>query len=88
MAQGAGADRLGQVLTGTDSERTWVECNLMWVGCLVLMTLAVSSVLIGVGSKMGGLTEEVRKVRITLAFLPLISIIGSIQCSIHYVIVI
>jgi hypothetical protein len=27
MACGAGADRLGQVLTGTDSECTWVECD-------------------------------------------------------------
>jgi hypothetical protein len=27
MACGAGADGLRQVLTGTDSERTWVECD-------------------------------------------------------------
>jgi hypothetical protein len=32
-----------------------------------------------------GLMEEVRKVRITLAFLPLISIMVSIQRNIHYI---
>jgi hypothetical protein len=49
--------------------------------------LAVSDVLRGCGLVMG-LTEEVRKVRLTLAFLPLISIIVSIRHNAHYIIVI
>jgi hypothetical protein len=44
----------------------------------VLMTLAVSSVLIGVGSKMGGLTEEVRKVKLPSLFCPPYKHYGSI----------
>jgi hypothetical protein len=76
---GAGADRHG------DSERTWVECD-SGVGELCSVTsLVVSYVLRGLWMLVGGLTEEVRKVRIALAFLPLISIMVSIQCNIHYI---
>jgi hypothetical protein len=68
---GTGADR------HKDSERTWVECGSGVDGLRSVTSLAASGVQVVCG-QVGGLTEEVRKVRLTLAFLPLISIIVSI----------
>jgi hypothetical protein len=68
---GTGADR------HKDGECTWVECDLAVNEPHSVTALVVSDVLRGVGW-MWGLTEEVRKVRIALAFLPLISIMDSI----------
>jgi hypothetical protein len=82
-AHGAGADGLG---TGADrhgdNERTWVECDL-GVGEPRSMTVLVASYVLRCQASWGGLTEEVRKVRIALAFLPLISIMDSIQHNVH-----
>jgi hypothetical protein len=76
-AHGAGAGRLR---TGADrhrdDERTWEECGSVVGGRCSVTALTVSDVLMCKAS--WGLMEEVRKVRITLAFLPLISIMGSI----------
>jgi hypothetical protein len=85
---GAGAGGLG---TGADrhkdGECTGVECSSV-VGGLCSVTALTASYVLMCKASWGGLTEEVRKVRIPLAFLHLISIMGSIRRNIHYVIVI
>jgi hypothetical protein len=60
-----------------DSERTGVECSL-GVGGLCSVTALTASYVLMYEGWYGGLMEEVRKVRIPLAFLPLISIMVSI----------
>jgi hypothetical protein len=77
-AHGAGAGGLG---TGADrhkdGEHTWVECSSD-VGGLCSVTALTASYVLMMKASWGGLTEEVRKVRLSLTFLPLISIIVSI----------
>jgi hypothetical protein len=64
-----------------------VECDSGVGEPRSVTSLVASSVQVGCGW-LWGLMEEVRKVRLTLAFLPLISIIVAIRCNTHYIIVI
>jgi hypothetical protein len=74
----------GRVLTGT-GERTWVECDSTVNGLPSVNDTGSEQCSRGMWAGLGGLTEEVRKVRLTLAFLPLISIIVSIRRNTHYI---
>jgi hypothetical protein len=82
----AGADGLGQVLTGTGMVSTlgWSATQEVG-GCSSINDAGSEQCSWGWLAVYGGLTEEVRKVRIPLAFLPLIGIMVSIRRNIHYI---